>query len=117
MAGEISGPDLEDLLASHGEAVEVVDIRSPRAFEHTHVASSVNVPLGQLPAEIDRFADADRVVTVCPHGKASVRAARLIESFADFDGTVESLECGLEGWEGPVSSGVSGDDASVDAPF
>lgn len=117
MAGEISGPELEDVLATDGESVEIVDIRSPTAFARTRIASSVNVPLGELPAEVHRFADADRVVTVCPHGKASVRAARLIESFEGFDGTVESLSCGLEGWEGPVSSDESGDDAPVDAPF
>lgn len=122
MDGEIPPAELETAL-DDGEDPLVVDIRNPRTFEREHIPGSVNIPLQRLPQEIERVSDADRVVTVCPHGKASVKAARLITSFEDFDGRVESLESGLTGWEGPLAgemgeSGVSTQSGETpDAPF
>jgi rhodanese-related sulfurtransferase len=118
MDGEISGPELEDLLGSDVEPL-VVDIRSPAAFSREHVAGSVNVPFDRLSSEITRVADEDHVVTVCPHGKASRRAARLVASFDGFDGRVESLAPGLEGWDGPTDGerGTRGSGEDVEAPF
>ena len=106
MDGEITSSELERALDESDPLV--VDIRNPRQFARERVADSVNIPLSQLPAEIDRVADSDHVVTVCPHGKASVRAARLVASFGEFDGRVESLADGLEGWTGPTESDSPG---------
>ena len=102
MDGEITSSELERALEESDPLV--VDIRNPRQFARERVTGSVNIPLSRLPAEIDRVADSDHVVTVCPHGKASVRAARLVGSFEGFDGSVESLADGFEGWEGPTES-------------
>jgi len=114
MDGEITASELEHTLAESDPLV--VDIRNPRQFARERVAGSVNIPLSQLPAEVGRVADSDHVVTVCPHGKASIRAARLVESFEEFDGTVESLADGLAGWDGPTES--SSEAVSDDgAPF
>ena len=121
MDGEISGEELAGALDGEEEEPVIVDIREPRAFEREHIPGSVNVPFSRLPQEVDRVSDADHVVTVCPHGKASVQAARLITSFEGFDGRVESLAPGIEGWDGPVDSDVAaGEDEAgeqPDAPF
>jgi rhodanese-related sulfurtransferase len=81
----------------------------------------VNVPLPQLPTRVDDLADADRIVTVCPHGHDSLRAADIITSYEGIDGEtpVESLACGLSGWEGPVETERDGDGGSEGpaAPF
>lgn len=122
MDGEITSDSLETLLDTEDSPV-VVDIRNPPAYEQAHIPDSINIPLSRLPQEVDRVSDTDHVVTVCPHGKASVRAARLVTSFEAFDGTVESLADGLEGWEGPLESSTADshpDDEGPqepDAPF
>jgi len=117
MDGEISAAELADELdGDGGEEPLVVDIRDPRSFEREHIPGSVNVPFQRLPQEVDRVSDADHVITVCPHGKASVKAARLITSFEGFDGRVESLEPGLSGWDGPVERDVDSGGADGDAP-
>ncbi|SDJ75575.1 Rhodanese-related sulfurtransferase [Halovenus aranensis] len=113
MDGEISADELQSLLED--DAATVVDIRNPMAFSHGHIPDSLNIPLESLPREVEQLRDADRVVTVCPHGKASVRAARLIASFEGFEGRVDSLACGITGWDGPTTS--EQDESSSAAPF
>lgn len=110
MSGEIEPAALRRLLED-GEPVTVVDIRSQTAFEAGHIPGSENVPFEDLTRSIGDFAGETRIVTVCPHGKASVQAARLIESFEGVpDGAqVDSLAGGLDAWEGPIVTGQSAD--------
>jgi rhodanese-related sulfurtransferase len=118
MDGEIEPDRLEDELDDE-DAPTVVDIRNPDAFRQGHIPDSVNLPLSTLTQDVDAVADADHVVTVCPHGKASVRAARLIAAYEGFDGRVDSLDGGLTAWDGPIESAVesAGPDEGPDAPF
>jgi len=122
MDGEIGHEELASIL-DDGDETRVVDIRSPRSYERGHIPGSENVPLQQLVDDIEQFAGDERVVTVCPHGKSSVQAARLIASYEGFAGDAESFAPGLTEWEGPIESGL--DDAGngvradegPDAPF
>ncbi|ESP87288.1 rhodanese-like domain-containing protein [Candidatus Halobonum tyrrellensis] len=113
MDGEISSGEVEQLIAGD-EDVRVVDIRNEGSFAREHIPGSENVPFERLPDWVDRLAGADRIVTVCPHGKASVQAAKLIKSYeGTADATVESMAGGITEWEGDLSS-ASGPDASGD---
>jgi rhodanese-related sulfurtransferase len=116
---EISTERVAELLAD-GAAPTLVDIREPPAFRRGHIPGSLNVPFRELPDRVAELADADHVVTICPHGKASVQAAKLIESYEGItDATVESMAGGLSEWDGQIESGD--DDAEPDegpaAPF
>jgi rhodanese-related sulfurtransferase len=113
MDGEITPDSLADRLETDGEeAPLVLDIRSPRAFRQGHIPGSENLPLQDLTGEVEAVDGADHVVTVCPHGEASVQAARLITAYEGFDGTVESLAGGLVAWEGPLEEGTHSDDSA-----
>ena len=123
MDGELSAEELRGLLESES-GVRVVDVRSPWAFRRGHIPDSENVPFEELTDRIEAVADAERVVTVCPKGEASVQAARLIDSFEDFTGRVDSLEPGVDGWpyelegESDHESGSRGQgDEGPEAPF
>ena len=116
MDEDISAEELRGLLDGDAD-VRVVDIRPPSAFRGGHVPGSVNVPFGELTDRIDDVADADRVVTVCPHGKASVQAARLVDSFEGFAGRVESLAPGIEGWPYDLETTEERADKGPEAPF
>jgi rhodanese-related sulfurtransferase len=116
MVGEIQPETLHERLGD-GDAPVVIDIRSQSAFDGGHLPGSRNVPLPEIPRQIDDFADADHVVTVCPHGKASLKAARIVEAYQGFDGTVDSLAGGLEAWDGPVESETQASGERPDAPF
>lgn len=112
MDGEIEPDRLETKLDGDGDDPLVVDIRNPPAFQQGHIPDSVNVPLSRLTQDVDEVADADHVVTVCPHGKASVKAARLIAAYDGFDGRVDSLDGGLTAWDGPLEDAGATDSAA-----
>jgi rhodanese-related sulfurtransferase len=115
MDGEISTEEVAARLEDDNPP-RIVDIRSPAAFARGHIPGSENVPFGQLPERVDSLVGADHIVTVCPHGKASVQAARLITSFeGTADARVESMAGGLEEWDGPLEAEETSTEA--DSPF
>jgi rhodanese-related sulfurtransferase len=121
MDDEITPAEVEALLDGE-DRPRVVDIRTPAAFARGHIPGSENVPFGELPDRIAEFADADHVVTVCPHGKSSVQAARLIASYeGTADARVESMAGGLEEWSGELEANgetaTSRSDRTSESPF
>ncbi|GAB7019275.1 rhodanese-like domain-containing protein [Halostagnicola sp. A-GB9-2] len=122
MDGEISTEAVKELLENNAD-VRIVDIRDERSFEHSHIPGSENVPFHELSGRIEEFEEAERIVTVCPHGKASVQAANLIGSYeGSADATVESMEGGLEEYGlkyGLVSEKESPNEStqSTESPF
>lgn len=119
MTAEVSQTELEALQEADGD-VRVVDVRSPAAYRRGHIPGSVNVPFDALADRVTDLAGAEHVVTVCPHGEASVQAARLVAAYEGFDGEVASLSCGVTGWDGDLAAGDAGDaaeDVGADAPF
>ncbi len=101
MVGEISVAELKDRIDA-GDPPRIVDIRSPSEFERGHIPESENVPFDALPTAIKAFEGDQDVVTVCPHGQASIQAARLIESYegVSSEASVDSLAGGIEAWDG-----------------
>ncbi|WP_440771072.1 rhodanese-like domain-containing protein [Natronorubrum sp. DTA28] len=96
MDGEISPDEVKDLLED-GADVRIVDIRDAQSFTHSHIPGSENVPFHELTSRVEEFEGDDHIVTVCPHGKASVQAAQLIGSYeGTADARVESMAGGLE---------------------
>lgn len=115
MDGEISTDEVHELLEDDDadEDVRIVDIRDEKSFNHSCIPGSENVPFHELTDRIEEFEDADRIVTVCPHGKASVQAAQLIGSYeGTADATVESMAGGLEEY-GLKYGLVGGDDSAT----
>ena len=111
MDGEIRAEELRDLIESDDD-VRIVDIRAPGAFERAHIPGSENIPFAELPRRVEGLDGAERVVTVCPVGKSSIQAARLIGSYEGADGaTVESLAGGIGGWEFGFEAGGDGSEA------
>ena len=115
MDGEISTDAVRQRLED-GDPPRIVDIRQPAAFARGHIPGSENVPFPALPNRIEELAGAEHIVTVCPHGKSSVQAARLISSYeGTTDARVESMAGGLDEWNGPLDSADASE--GPDAPF
>ncbi|XVH32555.1 rhodanese-like domain-containing protein [Haloferacaceae archaeon DSL9] len=119
MDGEITPADVAALLDTDTPP-RVVDIRSAGAFDRGHIPGSENIPFGELPQRIGSLDGADHIVTVCPHGKASIQAARLIKSYeGTSDARVESMEGGLSAWTDEIESNAepAARDEGPEAPF
>ncbi|WP_158055279.1 rhodanese-like domain-containing protein [Halorussus halophilus] len=118
MDAEISPTEVKELLDAD-EDVRVVDIRPSRQFDRGHIPDSENIPFHALADRIDSLDGAERVVTVCPHGKSSVQAARLIASYEGVpdDATVESMAGGLDEWEYGFESTERESEEGPTSPF
>ncbi|WP_436907526.1 rhodanese-like domain-containing protein [Halosimplex marinum] len=121
MDGEISCEELQALLddgdREAADALRIVDIRNPGSFERGHIPGSENIPANELTDRVEELDGAERVVTVCPKGKSSVQAARLVGSYEGVDGPVESLAGGLSEWDGPLAAADAGESGDGSAPF
>ena len=55
-----------------------VDVRSAQAYQESHIASSINIPLAELEARINELDPARWIITYCtwPNEESSARAAR-----------------------------------------
>jgi Rhodanese-related sulfurtransferase len=86
---------------------QVVDIRPPTQFEQGHIPGAINIPMSQLPAQVDEVDWGDEVVCACPIGQSSVQAAKLIQSFENVedDATVASMAGGYQEWEYELERG------------
>jgi rhodanese-related sulfurtransferase len=129
---EIDPAELAERRERDGD-VRIVDVRSPPAFRSGHIQGSENVPMRRLADRAEELDGADTVVTVCPHGEASLQAARILGAYEDLrDAEIYSLAGGLSAWDGDLveadspgpsdagagqtGSGQAGSEQS-DAPF
>lgn len=89
----LSAPELAALLEQ--AAPRLIDVREPWEFEICRIPGSVNVPMGEVPAEFARFdADGDTVV-ICHHGIRSANVIRFleqqgVESLINLDGGIDA---------------------------
>jgi len=70
----------EELAArtARGEPLTIVDVRSHDEYTASHVDGAINIPVDQLPNELDRLR-AGAVITVCGKGGGrSTTAAQLL---------------------------------------
>lgn len=120
MDGEITTDEVKELLEDDAD-VRIIDIRDERNFEHSHISGSENIPFHELTGRVDELEGEDHIVTVCPHGKASVQAAQLIGSYdGTADARVESMEGGLDKYGmkfGLVREEEDDEQAERESPF
>ncbi|HVO34764.1 MAG TPA: molybdopterin-synthase adenylyltransferase MoeB [Gemmatimonadales bacterium] len=79
-----------------GRRLQLVDVREPFEWEICHIAGSVLIPLGELPARLGELESGAPIVAICHTGRRSLDAARFLRSrgFAD----ARSLRGGVALW-------------------
>ncbi|MGA2383050.1 MAG: molybdopterin-synthase adenylyltransferase MoeB [Gemmatimonadales bacterium] len=88
-----------------GKKVQLVDVREPFEWEICHIAGSMLIPLGELPARLAELDPRAPVVAICHTGRRSLDAARFLKSrgFAD----ARSLNGGVALWADEVDSAMA----------
>lgn len=99
MVDEVTPNDVKKKL--NDDSVQVVDIRQPRQFQQGHIPGALNIPMNELPSQVDEVDWEDEVVVTCPIGQSSVQAAKLIQSFegVDDETAIASMAGGYRDWE------------------
>lgn len=57
----------------------LVDVRTPSEFEDGHAKGTINIPLDEIEANLDRFKDKENIVVFCRSGGRSAHAKMILE--------------------------------------
>lgn len=75
---QVSAPEL-NRLASAGEAVVLVDVRSPMEYEKHHIDGALNIPAPAVRTRYTELDPASRTIVICSTGHRSSMAASLLK--------------------------------------
>jgi thiosulfate/3-mercaptopyruvate sulfurtransferase len=100
MVEAVSAAELHGRLES-GDGIQVIDVRPEHAYRRGHIPGAENVPIHRFTEAIEDHDWAEDIVVACPHGKSSLQAARLLESYegTGADTRIWNLADGYEGWQ------------------
>lgn len=106
-ATSIDVPTARALLANNPDTL-IVDVRTPGEFETAHVPGSINLPLDQVDAHLDRIVrDAGgRILLICQSGNRATQACNKLVNAGLTTATV--IAGGMNAWitaGGPVERG------------
>ncbi len=101
---EISPSDAAALLRDH--KTRFIDVREPWEFETAHIAGSVPMPMGDVPARANQELDPDEhLVVLCHHGMRSLSVTEWLRN-QGFE-HAQSLRGGIDAWSVEVDPSVS----------
>ena len=100
---EISANEAKDLLRD--SKARLIDVREPWEFSTAHIAGSVLMPMGEVPARANQELDPDeRLIILCHHGQRSLNVAAWLRK-QGFE-QAQSLRGGIEAWAAEVDPTV-----------
>ncbi len=104
LAATISVTQLQLLLQSGSAAHQIIDVREPHEFAAGHLASSINIPLRELPAEAERLDTGRMLIFICRSGARSAQAC----AWAGLHGVAQTrnLQGGLLMWQQEVDKNM-----------
>lgn len=79
-----------------GDAFVLVDVREPHEIAISRLPGSVKIPLGGLPANVNKLSTADEIVVHCRTGARSAKAVQFLMD-AGFR-KVKNLTGGIDRW-------------------
>src|SRR5271156_3657525 len=100
---EISPREVKELLA-RDDKVLFVDVREQWEYDTAHIEGSVLIPLGDIPANLQRLENAEQVVFFCHHGMRSLDAAAWLR--AQSVAGAQSMSGGIERWSTEIDPSV-----------
>ena len=74
----------------------MLDVREPWEFEVCHIDGSINIPMGQIPQQVEQLRNNDEIIVICHHGIRSQNVIRFLRQQA-VDGLV-NLDGGVDAW-------------------
>jgi rhodanese-related sulfurtransferase len=74
----------------------LLDVREPWEFEICHLPGSINIPMGQVPQQVDTLESSDEYIVICHHGVRSLQVIQYLQrqSFRE----LINLDGGVDAW-------------------
>lgn len=95
--------ELSDYLQSASPLL--LDVREPWEFEICHLADSVNIPMGQIPQQLELVRAAEECVVICHHGVRSMQViSYLVQQSCD---KLINLDGGVDAWAHQVDQDMA----------
>ena len=82
----------------------LLDVREPWEFEICHIANSINLPMGQIPQQLDRLTPDDEYVVICHHGVRSLKVIQYLRQ-QSFEQLI-NLDGGVDAWARQVDTSM-----------
>lgn len=99
--------EVKPWVASAGEPL-LLDVREPWEFEIAAIriagATTLNLPMGQIPQRLAELDPAQSILCICHHGMRSAQVVAFLER-AGFD-SVYNLAGGIDAWSALVDPAV-----------
>ena len=83
----------------------LLDVREPWEFEICQIEGSDNIPMGQIPEQLERLKSAAEIVVICHHGVRSQNVIRFLQQ-QSIDKLV-NLDGGVDAWAREVDSDMT----------
>jgi len=104
---QIQATEVQALLAG-GPQVLLLDVREPWEFELAAIrlpgATTLNLPMGQIPQRLAELDPAQPMLCICHHGMRSAQVVAFLAR-AGFE-SVYNLAGGIDAWSTQVDTGV-----------
>jgi rhodanese-related sulfurtransferase len=79
-----------------GEKLLLVDVREPQEYAICHIDGSVLIPMGTIPANLQKLDTDDDVICFCHHGMRSMDVANWLR--AQGVKSAKSMSGGIDRW-------------------
>jgi rhodanese-related sulfurtransferase len=87
-----------------GEKLLVVDVREPWEYAHCRIENALHIPMGAIPANLQKLDIEDDVVCYCHHGVRSLDVANWLRGQGVT--TAKSMAGGIERWSAEIDPDV-----------
>lgn len=74
----------------------LLDVREPWEFEICHLPGSLNIPMGQIPLELERLENSKETVVICHHGVRSLQVIQYLR--LQSSSQLINLDGGVDAW-------------------
>jgi rhodanese-related sulfurtransferase len=74
----------------------LLDVREPWEFEICHIDGSINIPMGQIPQQLEQLRTANEVVVICHHGVRSQQVISFLQQQSA--AALVNLDGGVDAW-------------------
>ncbi len=90
----MTAPQLAAFLET--ESPLLLDVREPWEFDICHIDGSLNLPMAQIPHNLDNLPAAEEIVVICHHGIRSQQVIWFLQQ--QIERPLINLDGGVDAW-------------------